>query len=215
MRRYKLAVHILVILSVFNFVSVLAAPIAAQKTREAYADMADEGEVVLVVSRKRTLEGQDSSSGYHGLAPASPDSGSIISDSGPFKLVSVPLSSDRGSSPPPSEMAGVFHQGFRPNTEIGPASSSSSESGDVPPSNLAQTSTVTEQPKPQSKSVLGNLASKSKTFWNQLVRVSKGLFRELVDNPKLQIRTSNTNSGAVNAAEAYVSTYFPKLQTLT
>ena len=59
MRRYKLVVHILFTLSVFNFVPVLAAPIAIRELR------------------KRVEEGQDWWSGYHGLTRASPNSGSM------------------------------------------------------------------------------------------------------------------------------------------
>jgi hypothetical protein len=59
MRRYKLAVHILVILSVFNFVPVFAAPVAVQAMREACADVAEGGDDVIIVSGKRAEEGQD------------------------------------------------------------------------------------------------------------------------------------------------------------
>ena len=59
MRRYKLAIHILVILSVFNLVPVLAAPVAVQEVREACADVADGGEGVIIVPGKRAEEGQD------------------------------------------------------------------------------------------------------------------------------------------------------------
>jgi hypothetical protein len=58
MRRYKLAVHILVILSVFNFVPVLAAPVAVREMREAYADAAEGRDDVIIVSGKRADEGQ-------------------------------------------------------------------------------------------------------------------------------------------------------------
>jgi hypothetical protein len=86
MRRYKL-VHILVILSVFNFVPVLAAPVPAQGVREVCADMADGGEDVVIVSGKRALqEGQvpesqglaqgSGGSWYYEWTPGSQDSGS-------------------------------------------------------------------------------------------------------------------------------------------
>jgi hypothetical protein len=53
MRRYKLVANILVILSVFSFVPVLAAPIEIQEVREACADVADGGnsEDVIIVGR--------------------------------------------------------------------------------------------------------------------------------------------------------------------
>ncbi len=76
MRRYKLAVHVLVILSVFNFVPVLAVPVPAQEVREACADVADGGENTIIVSGKRAEEGQGSWSRYHRLTQASPRSGS-------------------------------------------------------------------------------------------------------------------------------------------
>jgi hypothetical protein len=47
--------------------------------------------------------------------------------------------------------------------------------------------TPTKQPKSQSKSFLGDLAGKSKSFLSKLTRISKTLFDELVDNPRLQI----------------------------
>jgi hypothetical protein len=59
MRRYILAVHILVILSIFSFMPVLAAPVAVQEVREARADVADGGEDVVIVLGKRAEEGQD------------------------------------------------------------------------------------------------------------------------------------------------------------
>ena len=76
---------------------MLAAPIAV--LHEAYANMADEGEDLIIVSGKRAEEGGDSWTGYHGLTQASPDSGSM----------SVQLSSQhpRGSA---SEYAGGVHQ---------------------------------------------------------------------------------------------------------
>jgi hypothetical protein len=79
MRRYKLAVHILVILSVFNFVPVLATPIPVRReVREACADVMDGGEDVIILSGKRAEEREDLWSGYHGLTQASrsPESGS-------------------------------------------------------------------------------------------------------------------------------------------
>ena len=59
MPRYKLAIHILVIFSVFIFVPVLAAPVAIQEVREACADVVDGGEDMIIVSGKRSEEGQD------------------------------------------------------------------------------------------------------------------------------------------------------------
>ena len=61
MRQYKLAVHILLILSVSNFVSVLAAPVPVQKARvrEARANVIDGGEDMIIVSGKRAEVGQD------------------------------------------------------------------------------------------------------------------------------------------------------------
>src|SRR6266566_8400959 len=76
MRRYKLAIHILVILSVFNFVPALAAPAPVQEVRDACADVADGGENVIIVLGKRTEEGEDTWSGYHRLTQASRSSGS-------------------------------------------------------------------------------------------------------------------------------------------
>ena len=68
MHRYKLVAHILVILSVFSFVPVLAAPIAIQEVREPCADVADgdNSEDVIIVSGERAEEGQDPWTAYHG-----------------------------------------------------------------------------------------------------------------------------------------------------
>ena len=85
----------------------------------------------------------------------------------------------------------------RPNTEIGPATPTPSESSDeiapassskvLPQSEqkgyLAQTPTTPQ--KPQSK--LNKLASKSKSLFRKMGRIFKSLFGEMVDNPKLQI----------------------------
>ena len=70
MHPYKLAVHILVILSVFSFVPVHAAPVPVQDVREACADVVNRGEDVILVSGKRAEEGQDP------LTQASPGQGS-------------------------------------------------------------------------------------------------------------------------------------------
>jgi hypothetical protein len=91
MRRYKLAVHILVILSVFNFVPVLAAPVAVQAMREACADVAEGGDDVIIVSGKRAEEGQDP------LTQASP---------GQSTSVQLPTP----GSPPTSDHASGVHQ---------------------------------------------------------------------------------------------------------
>ena len=53
--RFKIAACILLILSVFNF--VLGAPVPAQGVREARADAVEEGENVIIVSRKRAPGG--------------------------------------------------------------------------------------------------------------------------------------------------------------
>jgi hypothetical protein len=91
MRRYKLAVHILVILSVFNLVPVLAAPVAVQAMREACADVAEGGDDVIIVSGKRADEGQDP------LTQASP---------GQSTSVQLPTP----GSPPTSDHASGVHQ---------------------------------------------------------------------------------------------------------
>ncbi|KAF8491594.1 hypothetical protein F5888DRAFT_1807321 [Russula emetica] len=103
MRRYKLAVHILVILSVFNFVPVLAFPVPVQEVREACADVADGSEDVIIVSGKRAEEGEDSSSGYHGLTQASPGPGSM-------SVQSLTSSQDPAGSPSTSNYASGVHQ---------------------------------------------------------------------------------------------------------
>ncbi|KAF8491595.1 hypothetical protein F5888DRAFT_1735144, partial [Russula emetica] len=326
MRRYKLAVHILAILSVFNFVPVLAAPISVQEAREACADVADGGEDVIIVSGKRAEEGQGTWSGYHGLTQASPGSSMSVQLS--------TLSQDPPGSPSTSDHASGVHQEttspiqlpssssggtklswyssddtgrdgvqpvqpgttskipsissvrtktgkswvagssvrtktaksrwkagssvrtkpdyWVPTTETEPASSSSgqitpassskdllsseqiipaSSSKDLSPSEqvtpassnkdlllpeqegyLAQT--PTNQPKPQSKNFWGKLASKSKSFLSslastsksfgsKLASISKSLVSELVDNPRLQLRSSATaGGGVVNAAQS-------------
>jgi hypothetical protein len=76
MRRHKLVVHILVILSVFNFLVVLAAPVPVQEVREACADVVDGGEDVIIMSRKRAEKMDHPWSGHHGLTQASPRSDS-------------------------------------------------------------------------------------------------------------------------------------------
>jgi hypothetical protein len=232
MRRYKLAVHILVILSVFNFVQVLAAPVPVHGVREACADMADGGEDVIIVSGKRAEEGQDP------FTQASPGQGSTS--------LQLSTSSPQGS-PPTSDYASGVHQettdpiqlpssasgemqrppyasgGTEPHllipgssgvqqvqpgttsellpsssvtktypwvstTEIGPATPSES-SGEIPviPPDVAQMPQTPAPAKPQSKSVLGRLAWKSKKLFRKLARISKSLFSEMVDNPHLQI----------------------------
>jgi hypothetical protein len=94
MRRYKLTIHILVILSVFNF--VLAAPIAV--LRKACADMADEGEDMRIVSGKRAEPRGDP---WAGLTPASPGSGSMsVQVTSPGDSMSVASSSSSPGSPP-------------------------------------------------------------------------------------------------------------------
>jgi hypothetical protein len=163
MRPYKPIIHILVILFLFNFVSVLAAPIPVQEAREACADVADEGGGMEIMSGKRSdsqvEKVQDSWSGD--------SQGS---------MESIPLSSPSPSKP---EAASPFFYEFNmaPNTEIGPATPSP---GEISPAR-------TEQPKPEPQSVLGKLASKSKGIWRKVVRVFKSLFSELVKNPHLQL----------------------------
>ena len=163
MRPYKPIIHILVILFLFNFVSVLAAPIPVQEAREACADVADEGGGMKIMSGKRSdsqvEKVQDSWSGD--------SQGS---------MESIPLSSPSPSKP---EAASPFFHEFNmaPNTEIGPATPSPSE---ISPARM-------EQPKPEPQSVLGKLASKSKGIWRKVVRVFKSLFSELVENPHLQL----------------------------
>jgi hypothetical protein len=108
MRRYKLAVHILVILSVFNFMPALAGPVPVQEVREACADVADEGEDVVIVSGKRAEEGQDpgspgSSSGsgswYYEWTPGSQDSGTWRHVWTPGSQVSGSMSVQLSTSP--------------------------------------------------------------------------------------------------------------------
>src|SRR5882757_4647348 len=72
MRRYKLAIHILVILSVFNSVLVLAAPVLVQEVREAGTDVAGGGEDVVIMLGKRGGSGE----GQDPLTQASPAPGS-------------------------------------------------------------------------------------------------------------------------------------------
>jgi hypothetical protein len=97
--------HILVILSILNFVPVRAGPVAVLEVREACAeaaDVADGGEDVVIVLGRRAEEGQDPP-GYHGLMQASPGSGSM----------SVQLSTspqDPPESPSASDYASGIHQ---------------------------------------------------------------------------------------------------------
>jgi hypothetical protein len=282
MRRYKLAIHILVIFSIFNFVPVLAAPIAAQEVREACAaDVADEGEDVIVVSKKRAEEDQDPWSGYHGLRQASPDSGSMsvqlssssqhprmlpstsndasgvhqettipiqlpssasggteLTNTNPIQLMS---SASGGTELPGHNTEPHFnlltpdHEKSMSTNEIGPAtpyeseseseSAPSESSGEIRSKSLSKVHQWNQdvenfksqrkvppprndwqhefqaQSKPQPKSVWGKLTSKSKKAFKKLASVTKGMFREMVDNPKLQIRISVTANDAVNAAE--------------
>ena len=209
MRRYKLAAHILVILSVFYSVSVLAAPIAVHGAREAWADAADKGELVAVLSEKRGQPEGDSSLGNSG--PVVHHDGS--SDTGSMESISL-----SGPEPTPAESASISNQEFKwsPNTEIEPWTpdteiepwTSEPSSPKVPPP-IGQT--PTEEPE-QPKGVLKNLADKAKGFWSKLSKVSKSLFREMLDSP-MQIRSSATDGGAMNAAQresqgTYVSTSF-------
>jgi hypothetical protein len=101
---------------------------------------------------------------------------------------------------------------FVANTEIGPATPSES-SGEISqaPASWSKELTPWEKgeyladqtpTKPQPKSALGKLASKSKSFFRKLAKISKSLVSEMVDNPKLQLRWS---------VRFYL---FPKLQTL-
>jgi len=107
MRRYKLAVHILVILSVFNLVPVFAAPVAVQEVRETCADVADGGQDVVTLLGKRAGEGQDSST------PVSPG----------------PASAQPPTSPPHPPSASDFASGVHQETTnpIQPPSSASGE----------------------------------------------------------------------------------------
>ena len=105
MRRYKLAIHILVIFSVFNFVLVLAAPVPVQEVREACTNVVDGGEDVIIVSGKRAEEGQDP------LTQALPGQGST----------SVQLSTQE--SPPTSDYASGVHQETTNPTQL-PSSTS-------------------------------------------------------------------------------------------
>src|SRR6266481_9681531 len=90
MRRYKLAIHILVILSVFNFLPVLAAPIPVRQVHEACPDVMDEdGDIVL---EKRAVEREDLWSGHY-------DSGSRL-----------PTSQHPRGSPSTSDYASGVHQ---------------------------------------------------------------------------------------------------------
>jgi hypothetical protein len=78
-RTFITVIHILVIPSFFKFVPVVAAPVPVQEVRGAcsdVADVADGGDDQVIVSGKRTEEGQDPS-GYHGLTQASPGSRSM------------------------------------------------------------------------------------------------------------------------------------------
>jgi len=115
MRRYKLAGHILVFLSVFNFVPVLAAPVAVQEMLEACADVADGGEEVIIVSGRRVEEEEDAWSGYHGLTQASPSSGSESN------YLSTSSQHPRGSSTSDSS-SGVYQETTNPIQPQSPAS---------------------------------------------------------------------------------------------
>jgi hypothetical protein len=70
--------HILVSLSIFNFVPVLAAPIPVRRVREVCADMVGGGGDTKIVLGKRAEEGEEKWYGYHGSTrtQASSDSGS-------------------------------------------------------------------------------------------------------------------------------------------
>jgi hypothetical protein len=99
--------------------------------------------------------------------------------------------------PPPSSMRTETYP-FVANTEIGPATPSES-SGEISqaPASWSKELTPWEKgeyladqtpTKPQPKSALGKLASKSKSFFRKLAKISKSLVSEMVDNPKLQLR---------------------------
>ena len=96
MRRYKLAVHALVLFSVFNFVPALAAPIPVREVREARADVADRAEDVIIVMGKRAAKEEDS---WSWSTQASPRSGSE----------SDYLSTSRGSTPTSDDTSEIHH----------------------------------------------------------------------------------------------------------
>ena len=108
MPRYKLATHILVILSVLSFVPVHAAPVAVQEVREVCADVVNRGEDVILVNGKRAEEGQDP------LTQASPGQVST----------SVQLST-QGPSPTSDYASGIHHE------KINPSQLPSSMSGEI------------------------------------------------------------------------------------
>ncbi|KAF8486549.1 hypothetical protein F5888DRAFT_1825122, partial [Russula emetica] len=91
------------ILSVFNFVPVLAFPVPVQEVREACADVADGSEDVIIMSGKRAEEGEDPSSGYHGSTQASLGPGSML-------VQSLTSSQDLAGSPSTSNYASGVHQ---------------------------------------------------------------------------------------------------------
>jgi hypothetical protein len=104
MRRYKLAVHIiLVVLSVFNFVPVLTAPVQVREVREACADVAVRSGDVVVVSGKRAEEGQDpltQASPSHVSALSSDPQGSLSTSDHIHQETTNPI--EPPSSPSPS-----------------------------------------------------------------------------------------------------------------
>ena len=213
MRRYRLAIHILVILSVFNSVLVLAAPVLVQEVREAGIDVAGGGEDVVIMLGKRggSEEGQDP------LTQASPAPGSSpTSEYGS----AVSLSPDHGGAQPGTTSEHLPSSPMRtemPTIEIGPATPPEL-SGEIDPGKA--TPYEWSPPRPQSNTVLSKMGRKAKGFFRKLRKITKILFSKMVDNPHVQIRTSAAASGAVDAAhwqrelqdtahtEAYVSTSF-------
>ena len=113
MRRYKLAVHILVLLSVLSFVPVLAAPIPVREVREACADVADGGEDVITVMGKRAAKEKDSLSWSTQASPRS-------------RSESDYLSTSQGSSPTSGD-ASEIHRETSDSVQL--PSSASSEIG--------------------------------------------------------------------------------------
>ena len=110
MRRHKLTVHILVILSIFNSMSVLAAPIATQGVREASVSVVDEGRDVTIVLGKRAGVGPwpEPWSEYHGLTQASPSSKSLSAQ------MSTSSTDSLGSPSMPKHPSGVHQEMINP-----------------------------------------------------------------------------------------------------
>ena len=221
MRRYKLAIHILVIISVFNFVPVLAAPIPMRRVREVSADAVGGGGGATILSGKRAEEGEDLSSKYRESTRASPDSGSMsdqLSTSSQYPRGSPPTSdyasgthqettnpiqlrssAPRDSGMPPSEPGGTGLPWNSGGLRKPPYASGSTELPWESPNKVQPTSVRTKVVPgtgPTSSSsgriVPASSLPQSKSFWSGLVSNSKSLFRKPFWRRRVQFTPKRT-----------------------